>query len=109
MKDRITKILINNIADKYLIKNEERFNRREQQEFLKDLQLWLDESEPAIADKVYDFLLAEGLIKGKSRAEEFADYILSKYSPQMHKNVLDVGAGRLCRLSTELGGQRVFG
>ena len=105
MKDYVTRILISNIAEKYLAKNEERFNRKEQQAFLKSLQLYLNEGSPVIVDEVYDFLLAEGIIKGNSRHLDFANYILYKYSPKNHKKILDVGAGRMCKLSTELAGQ----
>ncbi len=90
-------------ADNYLKKNTERFNKKEKEQFVEDLREYLSNTNSNVyTDKVYDFLLHEGLVDGKSRESEFAEYLLDKHGNSSIKSVLDVGAGRMCKLSSAL-------
>ena len=60
----------------------------------------------------HDRLAKNGILAGldavdkvvnKPRTEGFIAYLISKYSKQQTRKILDIGAGRLCPLSTELG------
>lgn len=95
-------IVIKAEAQKYLQENPERFNKEEKEKFLKDLNHWLTEDDKAIDDDVYDFLVNKSLVQKPTRATTFARYICKKYSSESHKNILDVGAGRMCHLSRRL-------
>lgn len=87
----------------YLSYNPERFNQAEKERLIKGVNDWLGGDEKWILDEVEDFLVWAGVYKHKKREEVFRDYIVSKYSPRLYKNVLDVGAGRVCKSSTMLG------
>lgn len=99
-KAKIMKIL--ELSREYLESNPERFNNIEKQMFLRDLATTLTSDEPSISDEVYDFLVYFRLIKGVSRQKTFANYLDRLYSPITHPKVLDVGAGRMCHLSSIL-------
>ena len=90
-------------AENYLHINQERFTNDEKQKFLLDLKAYLSRKDKVITDEVFDFLVAEKLISNKPRTEGFIAYLISKYSKQQTRKILDIGAGRLCPLSTELG------
>lgn len=86
-------------AENYLKANPERFNNDEKKLFYSKLNNWLCGVDKSIDDEVYDFLIAEKLYHGESRVNAFGNYLTQKYSVDKYKNVLDVGAGRMCRLS----------
>lgn len=86
----------------YLELNPERFTDQEKMKFMKGLQEWIAGTSETIDDEVYDFLIAAKLSKEKSREEKFASYLNGKYGHLSFRRVMDVGAGRMCRLSTLL-------
>ena len=90
-------------AENYLRINAERFTSDEKQKFLTDLKAYLSRKDKTIADEVFDFLVVEQLVNNKPRTEGFITYLISKYNRQQTRKVLDVGAGRMCPISTELG------
>ena len=87
------------MAMKYLEKNPYRFTDAEKVKFMKDLQIWFEGKSQEIADEVYDFLIDVGLYKRQSREEEFISYLNKKYARLKFGKVLDVGAGRMCKMS----------
>ena len=90
------------IAMKYLEQNPYRFNQQEKVKFMRDLQDWVDGKSNEIADEVYDFLVETGLYNKKTREEQFVSYLKKKYSDIRFGKVLDVGAGRMCKMSAIL-------
>ncbi len=90
------------VAFHYLEKNPERFNSQEKMKFINGLKEWLTGKCEAMDDEVYDFLFEIGLIKGKSREANFKSYLNDKYGFLTFRRVLDVGAGRMCKLSEML-------
>lgn len=94
-------MLILKKANEYLKRNPERFNTAEKDKFLLDLKAYLLKQDKAITDEVFDFLVSEKLIKNEPRTQTFIRHLISKYNSSY--KVLDVGAGRMCNLSTELG------
>ena len=90
------------IAFHYLEMNTERFNSKEKLKFMNGLQEWLAGKSESMDDEVYDFLIEIGVVKSKSREENFKSYLNEKYGFLTFKRVLDVGAGRLCKLSEML-------
>ncbi len=93
---------LNLLAAYYLQKNPYRFNKQEKEKFLKGLQEWLDGKSETIDDEVYDFLLDMGLYKKERREDEFISFINQKYGIIRFSKILDVGAGRMCKLSQAL-------
>lgn len=85
----------------YLRRNPERLTPNEKIKFNHDLKEFLS-GNFVMADEVYDFLVSEGLLKDSPRADSFADYLKKKYPLESYKKVLDVGAGRMCHLSSNL-------
>jgi hypothetical protein len=90
------------LAHIYLQENPERFTKDEMAKFNKHLEEWIVGNSDAIDDDIYDFLIAKELIHKPRRETVFMRYIKNKYSPTTHKNILDVGSGRLCRLGVKL-------
>ncbi len=88
-------------AEEYLRINPERFTPFEKDKFLMDLRAYIFKQDNAIADEVFDFLVSENLITNKPRTQTFIRHLITKYNSS--NKVLDVGAGRMCNLSTELG------
>ena len=99
----LLKMLIHKKLDEYLKRNPERFTKAEKDALAGKVQAWLETDEKWILDEVEDFLVWAGIYKHKSREDAFKDYIVSKYNVKQYKNVLDVGAGRVCKTSTALG------
>jgi len=101
--DTVTKLIILAKAENYLQENPERFNSAEKSNFKIQLNNYLANSDKVYDDNVYDFLIHYQLIKNTNRHIQFSKYLLKKYSPSTHPEVLDVGAGRMCHLSSRLG------
>ena len=98
----MTKSELYSVAIKYLDVNEDRFNEQEKVQFMKDLLEWVENRSDTIADEVYDFLINVGISPEKTREQEFLSYLNKKYKNLKFGKVLDVGAGRMCRLSQML-------
>ena len=96
-------LIIFSKAEEYLKLNSERFTHFEKDKFLLDLKAYLFKQDKAITDEVFDFLVAEKLIENKPRTHSFIRHLIAKYNATITPKVLDVGAGRMCHLSTELG------
>ena len=96
------------VALEYLKVNPYRFNSQEKNKFLQDLSNWVDGKSDEIDDEIYDFLLDMKIYKGNSREQEFVSYLNQKYGVVKFKRILDVGAGRMCRLSEQLAKQGNF-
>ena len=94
----------------YLELNPERFTEQEKVKFMQSLQEWISGKSETIDDEVYDFLIAAKLSEEKSREEQFASYLNQKYGHLAFRRVMDVGAGRMCRLSSRLAkkGARMY-
>lgn len=90
--------------DNWLKANPERFTKNEQEKVIANFRKFLTrenkEQEYEIEDELYDFLSTLGIVL--PRHEKFAKFIISKYPIEKYKEVLDVGAGRLCKLSEYL-------
>ena len=99
-KEQVAMLL--ELSQEYLSENIERYTEQEKRKFMNELLQSIKGDQNFIYDGVYDFLVYYNLVKGVSRHKSFANYITRKYSPLHHKKVLDVGAGRLCNLSTML-------
>lgn len=102
VKNNAVKMMIWQKAIAYLKKNPERFNADEKEKFKISLIEFLNTDNNAIADEIYDFLVAEKIVWANDRTNEFASYVNGKFSPFRFKRVLDVGAGRICKLSEKL-------
>lgn len=89
-------------AYKYLEKNPERFTSQEKVKFLEDLKEWINGKSNVIADEVYDFLMEFHGAEQKKRHIQYASYLNKKYGSLKFRRILDVGAGRMCRLSETL-------
>lgn len=98
----MTSAELNILALYYLQNNPYRFNRQEKDKFLKGLQNWLNGKTNEIDDEVYDFLLDIGIYKQERREDEFISFINQKYGIIRFSRILDVGAGRMCKLSQAL-------
>lgn len=94
----------------YLELNPERFNDKEKVKFMKGLEEWIAGKSETIDDEVYDFLIAAKYLDEQSREEEFVSFLHKKHGHFAFKPVLDVGAGRMCRLSTLMakGGAKMY-
>lgn len=90
------------IAINYLEKNPYRFNAQEKSKFMEGLKEWIDGKSETIDDVVYDFLVDIGLYKKPRREEVFVSYLNQKYGVIRFSKILDVGAGRMCKLSEAL-------
>ena len=99
----LLKMLIHKKLAEYLKRNPERFTKAEKEDLEKKVYAWLEVDEKWILDEVEDFLVWAGIYKHKKREDVFKDYIVNKYNVKTYKNVLDVGAGRVCKTSTALG------
>ena len=101
--DTFSKIIILNKGEQYLKENPERFNNEEKKIFRLQLDNYLDNpNQSSIDDEIYDFLIAYNITTNQSRHIQFAKYLLKKYTPTTHPNILDVGAGRMCHLSSRI-------
>ncbi len=102
MNENMQKLLF--LFTQYLDKNTERFNFKEKVKFRNDFARWLtNPSSETITDEVFDFLVSQKIVKGEvSREDEFVGYLNSKYSSIKFSKILDVGAGRLCKVSAIL-------
>ena len=101
--DTLTRLIIFKKAEKYLQDNPERFNDDEKKIFRLQLDDYLNNpNQRSIDDNVYDFFVNCDITKDQNRHILFAKYLIKKYSPSTHPNLLDVGAGRMCHLSTRL-------
>ncbi len=87
------------IALNYLEKNPNRFNSQEKAKFMSGLKEWVNGESNEIDDEVYDFLVDVGIYKGATREENFVSYLNKKYGMIRFSKILDVGAGRMCKLS----------
>ena len=90
-------------AEDWIKANPERLNADEKAKFWLDLKAYLRKQDDAITDEVFDFLVDAELITNKPRTTSFVRHLISKYTASTHPKILDVGAGRMCHLSTELG------
>ena len=101
--DTLTRLIIFKKAEKYLQDNPERFNDDEKKIFRLQLDDYLNyPNQRSIDDNVYDFFVNCDITKDQNRHILFAKYLIKKYSPSTHPNLLDVGAGRMCHLSNRL-------
>lgn len=87
------------LVEKYLMENKERFSKQEKLAFLQNFNEFLtDPNKTTVTDEVYDFLVSVG-VGGQRREDEFYNYLNEKHGVIKYKNIMDVGAGRLCKLS----------
>ena len=100
------KKIIMDIGRKYTLVNPQRFNEEEKKNFLTYLNEYINDINPdpfeSIRDEVFDFYVDMELAKNDPRHYDFLNFIKKTFTPQTHRRVLEVGAGRLCVLSTEL-------
>ena len=89
-------------AEQYLKINPDRFTSAEKNKFRAGLAEWIAGTSETIDDEVYDFLLSLKVDNRKPREEIFASHITQKYSKIRFRKILDVGAGRMCKLSSVL-------
>lgn len=98
-------LILMNTLDQYLRLNQERFNEKEKKALKGQFKsFFIVNTTNAIPDELYDFLVYAELAD-ISRAEYFGKYIIQKYPVDEFPNILDVGAGRMCRLSQYLLGK----
>lgn len=90
------------LAFEYLELNPDRFDSQEKVKFMQDLQNWMIGKSDTIDDEVYDFLVTAKVYDKPRREEQYVSYLNKKFGNIAFTRVLDVGAGRMCRLSTEL-------
>ena len=107
MENQSTNSLLNLLifkkAEDYLKRNPERFTSSEKDKFIEDLKSYVLTKDKVIADEVFDFYVSEKLAQNEPRTTSFIRHLISKYNTTTTPKVLDVGAGRMCHLSTELG------
>lgn len=105
MENQSTNALLNLLifhkAADYLKHNPERFTSSEKDKFIEDLKSYVLTKDKVIADEVFDFYVSEKLAQNEPRTTSFIRHLIAKYNSS--NKVLDVGAGRMCHLSTELG------
>lgn len=90
-------------AEEYLKINEERFTKEEKKMFLNGLNEWLYQDLDCMDDVVYDFLINAEIVCGyQKREDRFISYLNNKYGSLRFKKIMDIGAGRMCRLSQSL-------
>ena len=98
----MTKDILILLALEYSNRNPDRFNAREKVKFIEDLKCWIEGTSAEIDDEVYDFLIDIGLYKKPKREDAFVSYLNQKYGIIRFSKILDVGAGRMCKLSQAL-------
>lgn len=107
MENQSTNSLLNLLifqkAADYLKRNPERFTSNEKDKFIADLKSYVLTKDKVIADEVFDFYVSEKLAQNEPRTTSFIRHLISKYNTTTTPKVLDIGAGRMCHLSTELG------
>lgn len=101
MNKFMNKAEIYKIALEYVKYNPDRFNDKEKARFMQGLKDCIDGKSNVIDDEVYDFLAFIGLTK-QTREDQFLNYVNTKYGIIRFKSILDVGAGRMCKLSKAL-------
>lgn len=95
--DEIIKHAINYVRD-----NNEKFTMEEKFDFLAKLEEFLKANSLVVDDDIYDFALYLGTLKNRPREEKFLNYIREKYGRIKFRKIMDVGSGRLCKLSQSL-------
>lgn len=90
------------IALSFLEKNPYRLNSQEKAKFMSGLKEWVEGKSNEIDDEVYDFLIDSGIYKRPRREVDFMSYLNQKYGMIRFSKILDVGAGRMCKLSEAL-------
>lgn len=90
------------MANRYLKVNEERFTETEKELFMKNLDDCLSGKTENYDDEIYDFFVATGLKNKPRREEEFISHLNKRHNLTRYHKIMDVGAGRLCRLSESL-------
>ena len=100
--EKFTELFFIAKAEQYLKLNPDRFTTAEKQKFKQGLAEWMEGTSETIDDEVYDFLLSLKVDDRKSREDVFASHIVQKYSCIKFRKILDVGAGRMCKLSNVL-------
>ena len=100
--ENLSEIILLAKAEQYLRFNTERFTNAEKNKFKVGLAEWIAGTSETIDDEVYDFLLSLKVDNRKPREEVFASHITQKYSNIKFRKILDVGAGRMCKLSAVL-------
>lgn len=96
------KLLLRVKTEEYLKINPDRFDNKEKEKFRKGIEEFLSESEETIDDEVYDFLIYSKIYEKPTRENVFISHLNKKYSNLKFKKIMDVGAGRMCRLSSSL-------
>ena len=99
MDKNLLNLIIKNKATTWLKENPLHLNNQEKQRFLLGLKNFINNNTSTIDDEVFDFLVQCELINSESREDYFMKYLLNKYKNLNNKNILDVGAGRICSLS----------
>ena len=99
--DVIKELFFEKMLNDYLEKNIERFTEEEKQKVRKDLKSYLANEmvKGTITDELFDFFVNKRMINAPRRHKFLGQYIVDKYPVERYKNVMDVGAGRICRLS----------
>ena len=100
--EKLTDIFLLSRAEQYLKINPDRFTTAEKNKFRAGLAEWIAGTSETIDDEVYDFLLSLKIDNRKPREEIFASHITQKYKNIQFRKILDVGAGRMCKLSNVL-------
>lgn len=100
--EKLTDIFLLSRAEQYLKINPDRFTTAEKNKFRAGLAEWIAGTSETIDDEVYDFLLSLKIDNRKPREEIFANHITQKYKNIQFRKILDVGAGRMCKLSNVL-------
>lgn len=100
--EKITDIFLLAKAEQYLKLNPDRFTTAEKNKFRAGLAEWIEGTSETIDDEVYDFLLSLKIDDRKPREDVFASHITQKYKNLKFRKILDVGAGRMCKLSSVL-------
>ena len=108
--ESLSEIMLIAKAEQYLKMNPERFTNAEKEKFKLGLAEWIAGTSETIDDEVYDFLLTLKVDDRKPREEIFASHITNKYSNIQFRKIMDVGAGRMCKLSSVLAkcGYRMY-
>ena len=100
--EKLTDIFLLSKAEQYLKINPDRFTTAEKNKFRAGLAEWIEGTSETIDDEVYDFLLSLKIDNRRPREEIFASHIAQKYKNIQFRKILDVGAGRMCKLSNVL-------
>lgn len=108
--EKLTDLFLIARAEQYLKQNPDRFTNAEKQKFKVGLAEWISGTSETIDDEVYDFLVSLKIDGRKAREDVFASHIVQKYSNIKFRKILDVGAGRMCKLSNVLSryGYRMY-